>query len=222
MAGGLIINDNVGEPFVQSIGSSGVSQMIITEGYLQPFVTIQGFSVAIQKSDLSCSDLKDGRVAVSIRSQYQHYTASYAWSSNAACPGSCSSLDSLNPGTYSVAVRITYTTSAGTVKQDSSSKTVILADPGRTCKIGIHTGFTPNGDGTNDAWIIDKITAYNTNKVSIFNRWGLEVYSAEGYDNKVKVWKPDEKTSSGTYFYIIDLNDGSKPTKGWVELINNN
>lgn len=88
--------------------------------------------------------------------------------------------------------------------------------------INIVTGITPNGDGKNDIWIIKNIEHYQENTVSVFNRWGTEVYKVKGYNNADKSW-PDKSDASklppSTYFYIIDLHNGSKVMKGWVELV---
>ncbi|HCQ29485.1 MAG TPA: hypothetical protein DIU39_04300 [Flavobacteriales bacterium] len=88
-------------------------------------------------------------------------------------------------------------------------------------EIYIYSGFTPNGDGDNDEWYIDYIYLYPDNKVAIFDRWGVLVWKADGYNNKDVVWKGDnnvtgDKLSNGTYFYVIKVND--KTYKGWVEL----
>ncbi len=88
-------------------------------------------------------------------------------------------------------------------------------------EIYIYSGFTPNGDGDNDTWYIDHITAFPDNTVTIFDRWGVIVWKADGYNNKDVVWKGDNNVSgkslsNGTYFYIVKIND--KTYKGWVEL----
>ena len=87
----------------------------------------------------------------------------------------------------------------------------------------IPQGFSPNGDGIGDQWIIKSIEQYPNNTVKIFNRWGAEVYSAHPYTND---W--DGKSNSGlntsnvlpvgTYFYLIDPGDGSDVRKGYVYL----
>ncbi|MFW5710050.1 MAG: gliding motility-associated C-terminal domain-containing protein, partial [Bacteroidota bacterium] len=48
----------------------------------------------------------------------------------------------------------------------------------------IPNAFTPNEDGKNDTWIIEKIESYPDANVNIYDRWGRLVYSAEnGYAN---------------------------------------
>ncbi|MBL7932534.1 MAG: gliding motility-associated C-terminal domain-containing protein, partial [Bacteroidia bacterium] len=81
-----------------------------------------------------------------------------------------------------------------------------------------------NADGVNDAFTIDNIEQFPKNRVLIFNRWGEKLADIQGYDNVSKFW-PERgqatKYPSSTYFYIVELGDGSKPIKGWVELMKN-
>jgi gliding motility-associated-like protein len=90
------------------------------------------------------------------------------------------------------------------------------------CAIKIYNAVTFNGDGSNSVWLIDNIDRFPNNKVSIHNRWGTRIAYIEGYNNKDKSW-PDEAKDKGlpasTYFYILDLGDGSSKMKGWIELI---
>ena len=91
----------------------------------------------------------------------------------------------------------------------------------------IYKGFSPNGDGSNDEWVIDGILFYPDNKVQVFNRWGNLVYKETGYDNQTKVWYGqsnegwivgDNILPDGTYFYMVDLGDGSDIHSGYVML----
>ncbi|MEP0987451.1 gliding motility-associated C-terminal domain-containing protein, partial [Ekhidna sp.] len=90
------------------------------------------------------------------------------------------------------------------------------------CKMKIADAFSPNGDGKNDEWIIQGIESYPGNKVTIFNRWGNKIFEIDGYDNNSRVWRgeintnigSDKNASYSTYYFIIDLKDGSKPIAG--------
>ncbi len=70
--------------------------------------------------------------------------------------------------------------------------------------------ISPNGDGINDAFKIDGIEKYPNNKLSIFNRWGNEVYSKTGYQNEWKAEWSGKILPDGTYFYILEDGEGQK------------
>jgi len=78
--------------------------------------------------------------------------------------------------------------------------------------------FTPNGDGKNDLFKID-ITGYKLIKGEIYNRWGINLFEwenpNEGWDGKTK---SGAEASTGTYFYIISLEDekGNPFTKNGI------
>ena len=46
-------------------------------------------------------------------------------------------------------------------------------------EIHIPSGFSPDGDGTNDTWVIRGLDPYPNNKVTIYNRWEIKVYERE-------------------------------------------
>ncbi len=90
----------------------------------------------------------------------------------------------------------------------------------------IYNALTPNDDGINDLFLIDRIDEYPNNKVQIFNRWGVVVYSERGYNNNDVVFRgfSDGRVTvsnsnllpTGNYFYIIDyLYDGDDNPR-WV------
>jgi gliding motility-associated-like protein len=88
----------------------------------------------------------------------------------------------------------------------------------------IYNGVTPNGDGKNDFFYIGNIDQFPNNIVTIYSRWGQLISRIEKYDNADKKWNGHDVNNnvapSGTYFFVIELGDGSKPIKGWIELIN--
>jgi hypothetical protein len=90
-------------------------------------------------------------------------------------------------------------------------------------------GVSRNGDGSNDIFYIGCIDNFENNLVKIFNRAGTLVYEAEGYDNSQIFFNGESNKGislmgtnlpGGTYYYIIDKRDGSKPMAGYLELVN--
>jgi gliding motility-associated-like protein len=86
----------------------------------------------------------------------------------------------------------------------------------------IPEGFSPNGDGVNDSWVIPGIENYPGNSVVIFNRWGNQVYSAEPYDNS---WNGQCNESGtiggqtlpeGTYFFVFKSERNATAKQGYI------
>jgi gliding motility-associated-like protein len=82
--------------------------------------------------------------------------------------------------------------------------------------VEIPNSYTPNGDGKNDFFVIKGLEAFPNSKLTVFNRWGNEVYSSTGYTN---TWNA-EKLSDGVYFYILDLAN-NEVLKGDVTILRN-
>jgi gliding motility-associated-like protein len=83
----------------------------------------------------------------------------------------------------------------------------------------IPNAFTPNSDGVNDTWNIAGLTAYPNCTVNVFNRYGAGIFRSVGYS---KDWNGSFNgylLPSGTYYYVVDLKDGSKPLSGYVVLL---
>ncbi|MDB5031396.1 gliding motility-associated C-terminal domain-containing protein [Mucilaginibacter sp.] len=86
-------------------------------------------------------------------------------------------------------------------------------------KIIVNNTFTPNGDGINDTWNIKNIENYPKCTVDIFNRYGKSIFFSSGYSI---AWDGKYKQSNvpvGTYYYVIDLKDDSKPITGSLTII---
>jgi len=88
----------------------------------------------------------------------------------------------------------------------------------------IPEGFSPNADGINDLFVIRGIEFFPANSFVIFNRWGNKVFEASPYRNN---WDGNSKFGlkvggdalpTATYFYILDLGDGSEVNKGTIYL----
>ncbi len=81
--------------------------------------------------------------------------------------------------------------------------------------------ITPNNDNVNDTWQIDEAMAYPEIEIEIFDRWGRLVWrSSRGYTEN---W--DGRNMNGkelpmdSYFYVINLNDGSDLMNGTITII---
>lgn len=218
---GVYFSDNVGEPFVATNTSGNV---MVTEGFLQPFAINARINGDFQRSDVSCVGKRDGVITVSVNCNIPNSKIQYCWNPVSLCPdSSCASIDSLDAGVYSVKVRVSYTIGAVSKTDTSYSYTTVIQDMKYPCKITAYNAVSMNNDGVNDVFYIENITEFPNSKVYIFNRWGQRVFYSEKYDNAKNAWpeKGDDKLLSSTYFYIIDLGDGSAAIKGWVELIRN-
>jgi gliding motility-associated-like protein len=122
----------------------------------------------------------------------------------------------LNP-TVTPIENITYTLTATTDQSCSieTDKVTIKVYE----KVVVPNTFTPNGDGTNDTWNIAAINVFAGGVVTVYNRDGMPVFKSTGY---TKAW---DGTSNGkllpfgTYYYTIDLKNGTKPMSGWVAIV---
>jgi len=85
-------------------------------------------------------------------------------------------------------------------------------------KTAFYNIITPNGDGQNDLLIIDNVTLYPGNSLTVFNRWGREVFATTNYNNTTNAWGSDPGIAAGVYYYLFKLADGTS-TKGWVEVV---
>jgi gliding motility-associated-like protein len=67
--------------------------------------------------------------------------------------------------------------------------------------------ITPNGDGENDFLEFKNLGKYNRSDLRVFNRSGSEVFSAIGYENDWGGTYNGRKLPSGTYYYILSIED---------------
>ena len=89
----------------------------------------------------------------------------------------------------------------------------------------IFDGLSPNNDGANDYWRINGIETYSQNSVKIFDRFNNLVFETTNYTNSSNNWRGQANVGiqtgnlpEGTYFYIVEINDGNKPYSGFVYL----
>ncbi|PBQ34389.1 hypothetical protein CNR22_22290 [Sphingobacteriaceae bacterium] len=218
----LVITPTVSTTY--SVTGTDVNGCINSTAFTQSVSPCLGTLTAISAfTNVSCGDKTDGKITINANQTYSNSTLSYHWSANIPCASmTCSTLENLPVGNYSVIVKATYTLNNILVKQDSIViPSITIASDNGPCSLKIFNGISANGDGINDTWAIENISEFPKNKVMVFNRWGIKVYEVEGYNNLDKAWptgKDLQTNGSNTYFYIIDLGNGSALIKGWIDL----
>ena len=85
--------------------------------------------------------------------------------------------------------------------------------------IVIPNAITPNHDGVNDVWNIQYLDQFTTCTVSVFNRYGQRLFSSIGYRQPWNGTYKNKLLPAGTYYYIIDLKDGSPVKSGYVVVL---
>ncbi len=79
------------------------------------------------------------------------------------------------------------------------------------------TGFSPNGDGSNQFYVIQGVSSFPDNAFKVFNRWGNLVYEKSGYNNE---WEGQnmngEPLADGTYYVVFRA--GSTEFNSYVDL----
>jgi gliding motility-associated-like protein len=143
----------------------------------------------------------DGSIALNVAGGTPPY--SFAWSDG----HSTANRSGLTAGSYAV----TITDANGC----SLALTIILTQPD---ELAMPSGFTPNGDGNNDAFVVHGIDAFPENQLTVFNRWGNVVYDQLHYANQ---WRGEnqqgQQLPDGTYFVILRL-DATRTLQHYVDL----
>ena len=160
-------------------------------------------SSTVNATSTSCTDSNDGNAVLIISGGISPYNI--AWNNGS------SSLQNSNliAGTYSATITdansCTYTVS------------VLVQNSTVSCFF-VPNGFSPNGDGINDTWEIPGINNYPNAQVTVLNRWGQEMLNTNNYTTS---WDGSFKGGllpTSDYYYIINLNDGSKALTGTLTI----
>lgn len=114
----------------------------------------------------------------------------------------------LSAGEY----RVTVTDSNGC----SETLSFVLNEPD---ELQQPTGFTPNGDGANDSYVVRGLEAHPQNHLTIFNRWGNVVFERINYRND---WNGENMTGeplpNGTYFVVLTIPAIDLTLQNYVDL----
>jgi gliding motility-associated-like protein len=169
----------------------------------------------VNLKDLVCRLDSNGSIEVLVTGGTQPYD--YLWNNNAITE----SIKKLTFGNYQLRVL----DNNGCATEDNYTISVERDDC--DAPVYIPQGFSPDGDGTNESFVIPGIENYPNNSIRIFNRWGSVVYEKSPYNNDwngqpgsgLIVLKNDGYLPTGTYYYVIELAPGMQPITGYVYLI---
>lgn len=98
---------------------------------------------------------------------------------------------------------------------------VTLANLKEAHNLVFYNSYSPDGDGKNDTWTIGNIDNYPENEITIFNRWGGEVFKTKSFSS-INRWD-GASLSEGTYYYLlrVKIENEYKVFKGFVSLVKN-
>jgi gliding motility-associated-like protein len=77
--------------------------------------------------------------------------------------------------------------------------------------VTVPSGFSPNGDGVNDFWVLPFSGTFPTIVVEVYNRWGELLFHSDGYSQPWDGTYEGKALPIGTYYYVIQLNDPRFP-----------
>ncbi|MEA3497406.1 MAG: gliding motility-associated C-terminal domain-containing protein, partial [Bacteroidota bacterium] len=191
--------------------SAGIYEILVMDNKdckIEESIEVSQFSqimIDYEISEISCNDQSDGSILLNVSGGAENYK--FLWSTGDTTQNIFNKVS----GIYSIEI-----TDNNNCKVQIDNLKINFNES--NC-INIPSSFTPNGDGTNDTWILRNVDLYPTAVIKVFNRWGNEIYQSNGYkipwDGNFK----GKKLPSGTYFYVIELNNGEKPYTGTVTIV---
>jgi gliding motility-associated-like protein len=109
---------------------------------------------------------------------------------------------------------VTVTDNNGCVNEGAMMITVV-----NEFKIDAINLLSPNGDGKNDKWIINDLSRYPNNDLTIYDRTGRVVYHTKNYSNNWDATYNGSPLAEGTYYYILKADGYNTPAKGFITII---
>ena len=84
--------------------------------------------------------------------------------------------------------------------------------------IFIANAITPNGDGSNDTWVIGGLDGYADAHVQVVNRYGQVVFESNGYANPWRGTLNNEPLPPADYYYVVSYDKNKEPLTGVVSI----
>ncbi len=139
---------------------------------------------------------------------------SFTWTGSDKTSGSGVSINDTTKITSLTPLKVIY--KVASVYEGCPGDTLIVQGQIDPCPIiSVPNVITPNGDGINDDFVIKNLNYFPNSKVTIYDRWGLNIYHSDNYLNN---WNasgfPD-----GTYYYVLYVSDGRKGMAGFLSIL---
>lgn len=163
-----------------------------------------------------CKDDYSGSVRVFVEEGSPPFQ--FQWSTDSTIiieHDSFSVIKNLLPGQYSVKI----TDDMGCIVRDDVE---VKSNP--SICINVYKAFSPNDDSINEFWEIENISLYPQALVQVYDRSGKQVYRRRNYINsKEHAFSGRNQEGltlpSGTYYYIIDLENNDAVFKGALTIV---
>jgi len=163
-----------------------------------------------------CKDDNSGSARVFVTKGTAPFQFQWSTDSSFAIPhDSFSVVEGLFPGEYFVKI----TDAMGCVTRD----TIEVKSNPEIC-ITIYKVFSPNDDNIHEFWEIENIDLYPQALVQVYDRTGSKIYNRRNYINsKEDAFSGKDQQGrtlpSGTYYYIIDLENEDAVFKGALTIV---
>ncbi|MFI5139964.1 MAG: gliding motility-associated C-terminal domain-containing protein, partial [Sphingobacteriales bacterium] len=119
--------------------------------------------------------------------------------------------------TYQVSQPQTVSLTVTDVNGCQASQQIIVAD--QCPNVYIPNAFTPNADGVNDTWVIEGLDNDPTVLVSVFTRYGTQIYESKGYGTPWNGEYKGKKMPAAVYYYIVTAKNGTQKFSGSLTII---
>ncbi|SMG41662.1 gliding motility-associated C-terminal domain-containing protein/Por secretion system C-terminal sorting domain-containing protein, partial [Marivirga sericea] len=128
------------------------------------------------------------------------------------------SYQNINPSSNNTDLKsVNFSVSDGESQSEAISKQVQLANV--LPELDFVNAFTPNSDGVNDTWDFKNLEAFEQVNISVYNTQGVRVYQCAANDCEWDGNFNQQELPSGTYFYLIKLNNGRRKYEGNVTIL---
>ena len=177
----------------------------------QVTITISNLTVSLGEDVEQCAN-----VSLTLTATVSGSGDRYAWfQDNTSLPDETIGTLTVTPSQNTVYV-VQVTNAQGNVASDTLAVSIIDCP---TVALEVPSGFTPDGDGTNETWVIENISDYEQRVVEIYDRFGHQIFRSEGYQTPWDGTYQGELLPVGTYYYLIILNGGETTRKGSVTIL---